>query len=135
MEKKKLWTQCFFHLRPKHYKITYSLKTFQKYQEWDLFSFKIVVLILLNFQWKKISLFNNSYTIGLNITKPPKCPPYSSRAFQQYQFKPTYTIQYWKACQNEWGLKFPKYIFKFTLYALSIEKLFACMARARAISK
>jgi len=43
-------------------------------------------LQIFSFDWifneKKYSLFNNSYTIGLNITKPPKCPPYSSRAFQ-----------------------------------------------------
>jgi hypothetical protein len=120
-KKTKLWTQCFLHLRPKNYKITYSLKNFQKYQKWDLISFKFLVLILLNFQWKNYSLFNNSYTIGLNITKPPKCPPpNSSRAFQQYQFETTYTIQYWKATQNQQGLRFPKYICKFTLYALSL---------------
>jgi hypothetical protein len=121
-KKKTLWTQCFLHLRLKNYKITYSLKTFQKYQESDLISFKFLVSILLNFQWKKYSLFKNSYTIGLNITKPPKCPLNSLRAFQQYKFETTYTIQYWKATQNQRGLRFPKYICKFTLYAL-IEKL------------
>jgi hypothetical protein len=30
---------------------------------------------LLNFLWKNCSIFNNSCTVGLNITRPSQCSP------------------------------------------------------------
>ncbi len=38
-------------------------------------------------EFSMITLFNNLYFVGLNITKPPWCHPHSSRAFKQYQEK------------------------------------------------
>jgi hypothetical protein len=44
----------------------YSLRALQKYQECTLISIDFV-----EFSMKNNSNFSNSYTIGLNITKPP----------------------------------------------------------------
>jgi hypothetical protein len=49
------------------------MKAFKQYQECNpLFPKK---LILMNFQQQKCSICNNSYVVGLNITKPTKSIP------------------------------------------------------------
>jgi hypothetical protein len=64
---KVLQLPCF---RSRHYEIIsmqlYSLRALQKYQECTLISIDFV-----EFSMKNYSKFSNSYTIGLNITKPP----------------------------------------------------------------
>jgi len=64
---KVLHLPCF---RSRHYEIIsmqlYSLRALQKYQECTLMSIDFV-----EFSMKNYSKFSNSYTIGLNITKPP----------------------------------------------------------------
>ncbi len=63
----------FLHLpcfRSRHYEFIsmqlYSLRALQKYKECTLISIDFV-----EFSMKNYSNFSNSYTIGLNITKPP----------------------------------------------------------------
>jgi hypothetical protein len=47
------------------------------------YSYTILILILLSFQWYFFTKFNNnSCTINLNITKPPWCIPICSGLFQ-----------------------------------------------------
>jgi hypothetical protein len=54
---------------------SYSWRAFQQYHECSSISQKIVFFILLNFQWQNGSIFNNSWFVCLNITKPPLCTP------------------------------------------------------------
>ncbi len=74
------------HLRSKNYKIA-SKKSYP----WKGFSTIVSTRALPNFLkifilhfekkilWQICSIFNNSYTIGLNISKPPWCTPTHQR--------------------------------------------------------
>jgi hypothetical protein len=64
--------------KSKNYEITSVkshtfLRAFQQYQDSTLISLNFIVFSSLNFQWKNCTIFNSSYNICQNISKPPWC--------------------------------------------------------------
>ncbi len=51
-------------------------------------------------------------------------------SFETKTCEVAYTKWYWKAIQNQWSSVVPRYVCKFGLYALSMETLSGCLARA-----
>lgn len=57
------------------------------------------------------------------------CESYWANIWEQIG-EVVYTRWYWKEIQNQWSLGFPRYVCKFGLYTLLMEKLPDCLARA-----